>query len=213
MLRHLAGTYHSLDAMTPDEPWQSVIAAIQSSRDPEGLRALGHQLWQISQSQPDGMSRLGALARRDSKIATALQATLLFQGRLVADIVGWDHLANTWCRLADGGDPWDEWARQAVIAAITDRALSTDEGWKLIGMLLAAAPNNKVLGIIGAGPLEDLLSADPYAVAQRIEVEALTNARLRYALWHLWQSNTPDDVFARVKQFADPEGGTGWKRP
>jgi hypothetical protein len=80
--------------------------------------------------------------------------------------------------------------------------LSTDDAWDVILGLLAAAPNENVLGNVGASPLEDLLNRDPEAVAALIEREAPNNERLRRALHHTWRMNTPEEIVARVKSFA-----------
>ena len=92
------------------------------------MRDLGCRLWRLAESQQGWRSRLAELARRDSKVATALQSALFLRGKLVADIVGRDHLAVTWCRFNDTGDRWDQWAQQAVISATTHREIFTDVG-------------------------------------------------------------------------------------
>jgi hypothetical protein len=195
------------DPLTPEQRWSELITAVDASDDPDGLRELGHsllQFWELADWQP----RLGDQARRDPKVATALESALLLRGRILADIVGWDHITTTWCRFYDLQDRWDQWAEQMLIPLLQDRqALPAHEAWQVVLSLLEAAPNEKVLGNIGAGPIEDLLSSDPERVAQLIESEANNNPRLRRALAHVWQHRTPEDVFERVKRLAEPANG------
>ncbi len=128
--------------------------------------------------------------------------------RLVADVVGWDHVITTWCQFYEHHDRWDQWAEQVLIPLLHDRQLlPTEEAWQVVLGLLEAAPNEKVLGNVGAGPIEDLLSSDPERAAELIEFEADNNPRLRRALVHVWQHGSPQDVFERVKRLAEPADG------
>ena len=107
-------------------------------------------------------------------------------------MVGWDHVASRWCRFYDRHDPWDQWAEQTLIALFIHRdVLPAEDAWRLILRLLEIAPNEKVIGNIGAGLIEDLLSRDPELVGKLIEAEAAGNPRLRRALDHVWQFRTP----------------------
>jgi hypothetical protein len=122
----------------------------------------------------------------------------------VADVTR-SHLVAAWCRWYDKRDPADEWAEQEVIADIVGGDLPTNDAWDLILELLREAPNDAVLGIIGASPVEDLLAHDPQIVAALIEREAPRNPRLRQSLSHTWpMPSVPADVFNRVRGPSDP---------
>ena len=194
----------------PDQQWAELVAAIDASEDPDGLCELGQSLlafWELEDWRP----QLREHARRNPKIATALHSASHARERTVADIIGWEQVIPTWCRFYDQHDPWDQWAEQLLISLMppfpSRQALPTDEAWQLVLGLLKAAPNEKVLGIVGACPLENLLSSDPQHVAHLIELEADRNHRLRRALVHVWRYRTRDDVFERVKRLAEPANG------
>jgi uncharacterized protein DUF6869 len=118
-------------------------------------------------------------------------------------------LVASWCRWYDTHDPDDRWAEQDAISEFVGIGanMTIREAWSLVLMLLEAAPSDKVLGVIGASPIEDLLARDPVLVSAWIEDEARSNVRLRRALSHTWQmpSVVPDDVFIRVKQLAQDD--------
>jgi hypothetical protein len=117
-------------------------------------------------------------------------------------------LVASWCRWYDTHDPGDRWAEQDAISEFVGIGanMTIGEAWSLMLMLLEAAPNDKVLGVIGASPVEDLLARDPVLVSTWIEDEARNNVRLRRALSHTWQMpSVPDDLFKRVKQLAQDD--------
>ncbi len=114
-------------------------------------------------------------------------------------------LAEVWCRWYDAGAGDDEWAEQEVLAGLSAGAWSVQRSWLVVLALLAAAPNDKVLGIIGAGPIEDLLAREPDKVAELIAAEAPGNRPLRLALSHTWRLDpVPEDTFESVKRLAEP---------
>jgi hypothetical protein len=59
----------------------------------------------------------------------------------------------------------------------------------------------KVLEMLGAGPIEDLLSEDP-TLFDAVAVEAPSNPNLRLALRSTWQSAMPDEVWRAVQDLA-----------
>lgn len=116
-----------------------------------------------------------------------------------------ERLVETWCRWYDQENPEDRWAEQEVIADLTLGEAHVDECWMITLKLLASAPNHKVLGIIGASPIEDLLARDPEQVEKLIRDEAMSNEKLRKALGHVWRTpSVPEDVYERVIALAIP---------
>lgn len=67
-----------------------------------------------------------------------------------------------------------------------------------------------VVGQLAAGPLEDLLSERGAEFISEIEQEARKDRRFRWALGGVWQSTTPDNLWARVQKVADY---SYWERP
>jgi hypothetical protein len=119
-----------------------------------------------------------------------------------------NRLVEAWCRWYDRHDSHDRWAEQEAISEFVGigAQMTMEEAWSLVLRLLVAAPNDRVIGVIGASPIEDLLARDPAMVVGWIEREAPNNLRLRRALSHTWQMPTvPDDVFMRIKQLAQDD--------
>jgi hypothetical protein len=67
-----------------------------------------------------------------------------------------------------------------------------------------------VVGQLAAGPIEDLLSERGAEFISDIEQEARKDRRFRWALGGVWQSTTPDHIWARVEKFAEH---SYWERP
>lgn len=69
--------------------------------------------------------------------------------------------------------------------------------------------SNKIVQMLSAGPLEDLLAHHPYAVIERVEREARVNRRFASLLGGVWQNNIPDDVCKRVQAVQERRGWDG----
>lgn len=65
-------------------------------------------------------------------------------------------------------------------------------------------------GLLAAGPLEDLLSANGADLISTVEAEARADKRFRWALGGVWQSSMPDEIWKRVQTSADY---FYWRRP
>ena len=74
-----------------------------------------------------------------------------------------------------------------------------NECWQAILAVLDREPGENVLGILGAGPLEDLIHEHGPAFIDRIEFEARENPPFKALLTRVWESSTPD-VWARVQR-------------
>jgi hypothetical protein len=116
-------------------------------------------------------------------------------------------LVESWCRWYDTHDPEDRWAEQDALSEFAGirASVTLEDAWLLTLRLLDAAPNDKVLGVIGASPIELLLDRDPVLVTSWIEDEAQNNVKLRRALSHTWQSSVPNDLYTRIKQLAQDD--------
>jgi hypothetical protein len=72
--------------------------------------------------------------------------------------------------------------------------------WLAILIIIEKTSSPKVIGILAAGPLEDLIGNHGSKWIDRIELEARRNPKLRYILGGAWQSSTPTEIWARVEK-------------
>ena len=70
--------------------------------------------------------------------------------------------------------------------------------WGMIKAMTIAAPDKAALAYIGAGPIEDFLSAYGDTFIDAIEQFAASNENFRFALSCVWKSDISDDVWQRV---------------
>jgi hypothetical protein len=68
--------------------------------------------------------------------------------------------------------------------------------------VLKRDPPREVIGVLAAGPLEDLLAANGPAVIDRVEVEARRDPKFRHLLGGVWRNAMTDDIWARVQRLA-----------
>lgn len=71
--------------------------------------------------------------------------------------------------------------------------------WQFILAVLARRPSERVLGMLAAGPLEDLLAYAGKFYIDRVELEARRNPAFRHLLGGVWQNRTPDELWRRVE--------------
>lgn len=90
------------------------------------------------------------------------------------------------------------WAVEAMMdLQLHDPARALDVAFQIA----RTSDTPKVLEMLGAGPLEDLLSEDP-TLFDAIAIEAASSPRLRVALRSTWQNAMPDDVWQAVQRLA-----------
>ena len=80
-----------------------------------------------------------------------------------------------------------------------------EDAWAAILEVLGRTPSDKVMGVLAAGPLEDLIEKWGPAYIERIESEARKNPAFRNLLGGVWRSSTPE-VWARI----EAARGTSW---
>ena len=78
-----------------------------------------------------------------------------------------------------------------------------DACWQAILTILGRQPPERVLGILAAGPLEDLIQYHGPDFIERIESEACKNPAFKQLLGGVWKSST-EEVWARVQK-AQPD--------
>ncbi|QBB71000.1 hypothetical protein ELE36_11930 [Pseudolysobacter antarcticus] len=81
-----------------------------------------------------------------------------------------------------------------------------EQGWRAILGAVADARVEPYLGLLAAGPLEDLLSCHGEAFIERVEAEALLNPRFARVLGSVWQFQMSDEVWTRVQKVWDRPG-------
>jgi len=98
--------------------------------------------------------------------------------------------------LKKGNSLW--WAVEKFMSPLPD-GTSSEDCWVTILEVLSRKPPDSVLGVLAAGPLEDLIDYYGPEFIERIETEARRNASFRHLLGGVWESSTPD-VWARVQK-------------
>jgi hypothetical protein len=78
-----------------------------------------------------------------------------------------------------------------------------EKGWSAILAALADPKQESYLGIMAAGPLEDLLSFHGEKFIERIELEAKKNPKFAWMLGGVWKHTMTDEIWARVQLVGD----------
>ena len=79
--------------------------------------------------------------------------------------------------------------------------------WRFILKVVERRPSEWALGMLAAGLLEDLISERGQDFIERVETQARRDSVFREVLNGVWQSSTPDALWARV------EGARGTAKP
>ena len=73
-----------------------------------------------------------------------------------------------------------------------------EDCWQAILEILSRQPSDTVIGVLAAGPLEDLIHHAGPEFIERIEVQARRDPAFRHLLGCVWMSSSPE-VWARVE--------------
>jgi len=121
-------------------------------------------------------------------------------------LVTLEEIADAWCRYqtrphitgVEDEDP-DWWAVELVM----DSRFGAEEPRLrgILNLLIDRAPDDKVLSVVAAGPLEDFITTDEDRL-RWIERRADESPRFREALRGVWVWELPPDTFARVERAA-----------
>jgi hypothetical protein len=117
-----------------------------------------------------------------------------------------ERLVADWIRYqVDGGkssdpqfNPWED---------LHELVRSNPEvAWEVTLALVAASPDDRILAMVAAGPLEDLLTETDDAFIDRAEIQARRDAKFRRCLTGVWGlSATARERFAKyVATIKDP---------
>ena len=129
-----------------------------------------------------------------------------FRVEELLSLVTLEEIVQAWCQYqmrphipgVEDEDP-DWWA----VELLMDSCFQSDEQRlrTTLDLLIDRAPNDDVLAVAAAGPLEDFLRADEDRL-RWIERHAEESPRFRQALQRVWVWNLPSDAFARIEQAA-----------
>ncbi|MDY0747406.1 hypothetical protein SNE35_23080 [Paucibacter sp. R3-3] len=84
-----------------------------------------------------------------------------------------------------------------------------EQAWQCILAVVADARCEPFLGLLAAGPMEDLLGYHGPAFIDRVESEARANQLFAWMLGGVWQCQITDEIWARVQKVWDRRGWDG----
>jgi len=86
----------------------------------------------------------------------------------------------------------------AVEKFMNDVHSEPENCWEAILEILKRKPSDRVIGLLSAGPLEDLIEYHGGKFIDRIELEARRNPDFRHLLGGVWESSTPE-IWKRIE--------------
>ncbi|GAB3358576.1 DUF6869 domain-containing protein [Lysobacter tyrosinilyticus] len=116
-------------------------------------------------------------------------------------------LAAAWADAYEhlGGPTEDEWP---VVFEVIDLTGSEPETlWQFVLDVLALQPSNNVLGMLAAGPLEDLIQDHGAAFVDRVAAEAKSNQSFAALLPKVWVPASGDPITQRYIQLGCDQVG------
>ena len=113
-----------------------------------------------------------------------------------------DRLVDAWLNLQRN---W--WAHKALEELIRE---NPSQGLRALENIAHRAEGDlMLLGMLAAGPLEDLLAWHGENIIGEVEALAKRDPAIRRCLAGVWQNQMSDEIFARVQRSAEP----GFKFP
>ena len=113
-----------------------------------------------------------------------------------------DKLVTAWvmAQRAKSGSPEYE-ANWWAVSEVLDWALEGEGDllWQFILEVYKRDPSDKVIGVLAAGPLEDLLAKRGTDFIDRIEELARKDPKFNYLLGGVWRNAMTDEVWQRVQ--------------
>lgn len=92
------------------------------------------------------------------------------------------------------------WAVSDFMQMYAGGGVDPEDGWRAILEILVRNPPDKVIAVLAAGPLEDLLAEHGEQFIERVETESRRNAAFRNLLSGVWKNGSTDTVWARVQK-------------
>ena len=92
------------------------------------------------------------------------------------------------------------WAIEKAMFVLQEAA--AESFWQFILEVVSRHPPEAVIGMLAAGPLEDLIAYAGEGFIDRIETESRRNPAFRYVLNGVWRlgDDTTDHIWARVER-------------
>ena len=99
-----------------------------------------------------------------------------------------EEVAETWIELCNFEQDTNEyesrfWAWEALNGCVYDEP---DIAWSIILMILEKTDSEKVIGNLGAGPLEHMMCQNDRFTLDKIENEFNDNKKLKECMTHVW---------------------------
>jgi hypothetical protein len=121
----------------------------------------------------------------------------------VFELVSTEEAARAWCSYNVREHPQDEeddpdwWAVHLMMEVRPERRRR-----EMLALLVEFAPNDDVLGVVGAGPLEDFIPGEGDWLSW-IEAQAAASEKFRTALANAWVADdVTRETFARLERAA-----------
>jgi hypothetical protein len=120
-----------------------------------------------------------------------------------------DYLMECWAR-GWSSDPVEKAAHDwACMEPVDDARDNPERAWQCILYALDNPHCGPHLGVLAAGPLEDLLSHHGAAYIDRVETLAKDNPKFAWLLGGVWRFQMSDEVWDRVQKVWDRRGWDG----
>lgn len=120
-----------------------------------------------------------------------------------------EYLIECWSRGWSSDAAEKEEYDWACMEPVDDAHEEPERAWNFILLALESPICVPHLGVLAAGPLEDLLSYHGEDFIERVEAEAKVNAKFAHLLGGVWQSQMTDAIWIKVQQVWDTQG---WDR-
>lgn len=182
----------------PDAWWRILEELIADAPDDEYVQRLAYAPLRMTLECGGERLLLEAIsiAKTSPRMASAVKG---WPSRGTSDLYplfGRDFVVDTLIRHYSRPTGFDLWAWEVARNLIND---DPPEAWLLILEVVDKAPDETVLGAVGAGELEEFILSHAADFIDGIEQEARTNSRLRAALSYVYVWTLPLELFARIE--------------
>jgi hypothetical protein len=116
-----------------------------------------------------------------------------------------EYLVECWARGWSSDASEKEQYDWACMEPVDDAREDPERAWKFILLALESPLCASRLGVLAAGPLEDLLSHHGESFIERVEEEAKTNPQFAHLLGGVWQFKMSEAVWTRVQRVRDTQ--------
>ena len=120
-----------------------------------------------------------------------------------------DYVVECWARGLSTDPIEKEEYDWAFMEPVDDARENPERAWNFILLALTMPICEPHLGVLAAGPLEDLLSHHGADYIDRVEAEAKANPKFAHVLGGVWKFQMTDEVWSRVQQVWDRRGWDG----